>query len=223
MHFTPLAVLCGLVASAAAHFQLQFPPPRGPFVEDAEPTFCDGYPALANSTRTDFPLSGGFISINSEHPKWVLGVELSTVPQPTSFQNFSGAVPFFQVTGEGKYCFPVDFASSGISGLQHGSNITIQLVFDGGDGQLYQCADLTLRSGLTLSNTSSCTNATGDTVQTATGISFPSSSGAPAGSSSGSSGAPAPSQSSPSGAGLTYAVSGAAGIVSFVGALLAVL
>lgn len=25
---------------AAAHFQMQFPIPRGPFVEDDEPTFC---------------------------------------------------------------------------------------------------------------------------------------------------------------------------------------
>jgi hypothetical protein len=67
-----------------------------------------------------------------------VGVELSTLENPTSFQNFTEAVPFFQVKGEGSFCFPVDFAASGISGLQDGSNVTIQLIFDGGDGQLYQ-------------------------------------------------------------------------------------
>lgn len=73
-----------------AHFQVAFPGPRGPFVEDDEPNFCgmslynnqrdrstknwllstqDGFTQVTKN-RTEFPLSGGFFSFNSEHPKW---------------------------------------------------------------------------------------------------------------------------------------------------------
>lgn len=68
----------------------------------------------------------------------IVGVQLSTSENPTTFQDFSQAVPYFQVNGEGSFCFPVDFVAAGISGVQDGSNVTIQLIFDGGDGQLYQ-------------------------------------------------------------------------------------
>ena len=116
---------------------------------------ADGY-TTAVSNRTEFPLSGGFISLNSEHPVWAceclpfsplvrgvltlgaVGVQLSTLANPQSFQNFSAAVPFFQVTGEGLFCFPVDLASAGLDGVQDGANITLQFTFDGGDGELFQ-------------------------------------------------------------------------------------
>lgn len=67
-----------------------------------------------------------------------VGVEVSTLNNPTSFQNFTQAVPFFQVTGEGAFCWPVDLAASNISGLTDGANITIQVEFNGGDGNLFQ-------------------------------------------------------------------------------------
>ena len=48
------------------------------------------------------------------------------------------AVPFFETTGEGLFCIDLDLATSGISGVKDGANVTLQLIFDGGDGQLYQ-------------------------------------------------------------------------------------
>jgi hypothetical protein len=44
-------------------------------------------------------------------------------------------VQFFQQSGEGLYCFPIDLATAGISGVKDGANVTIQIVFD---GTLYQ-------------------------------------------------------------------------------------
>jgi len=157
---TSAATLAGLVSVASAHFQLQYPLPRGVFVEDNEPGFCDGY-TQAVSNRTVFPLSNGVISMNSEHPAWTVGVIISTAQNPTSFNDFNNsapAVPFFQTTGEGIACFEIDLLNSGISGLVDGANITIEVVFDGGDGQLYQCADLTLSSNITTPSdaTSTC-------------------------------------------------------------------
>ena len=40
MRVATAAFISGLLTVASAHFQLQYPPPRGVFVEDKEPTFC---------------------------------------------------------------------------------------------------------------------------------------------------------------------------------------
>ena len=40
MLFAPAVFMSGLVAVTSAHFQLQYPTPRGVFVEDNEVTFC---------------------------------------------------------------------------------------------------------------------------------------------------------------------------------------
>ncbi|KAI6007936.1 hypothetical protein EDC04DRAFT_925358 [Pisolithus marmoratus] len=164
-----LEILLPLVLSAVAnaHFQLQYPAPRGPFNVDQEPTFCDGY-TDAVSDRTVFPLANGVINLNSEHPQWTAGVVVSTKQDPTSFSDFNSssgyqmAVPWFQTSGEGQYCFPIDLATSGVSGIQDGANVTIQIVYDGGDGNLYQCADLTLSANATVlsSVASTCANVT---------------------------------------------------------------
>ncbi|KAF9229662.1 hypothetical protein BS17DRAFT_33107 [Gyrodon lividus] len=177
MRFTTITFVAVFATVANAHFQLQYPSPRGVFVEDQEPTFCDGYTdAVAN--RTVFPLSNGVINLNSEHPTWTVGVIVSTKADPTSFADFNSssgyqlAVPYFQQNGEGKYCFPIDLAQSNVSGIQDGANVTIQIIFDGGDGELYQCADLTLFANATVPTnaTSTCTNTT-STSPTATGTS----------------------------------------------------
>jgi hypothetical protein len=69
---------------------------------------------------------------------------LSTAPSPTSFDDFhtsSGAdqlvVNYFQGTGTSG-CVRVMPNAAGIPGIQNGSNVTLQMVFDGGDGKLYQ-------------------------------------------------------------------------------------
>ncbi|KAJ7139893.1 hypothetical protein C8R44DRAFT_765686 [Mycena epipterygia] len=151
-------VFASLIALANAHFQLQFPIPRGPFVEDNEPTFCDGYND-ETTNRTVFPLSNGFFSLNSEHTSWTAGVTLSTKANSTSFDDFSTIVPFFKLTGEGLFCIPLDLLATNATGLKDGQNVTLEIVFDGGDGELFQCADLTLSSTANISSSVACTNA----------------------------------------------------------------
>ncbi|KAG5648155.1 hypothetical protein DXG03_006109 [Asterophora parasitica] len=135
-------LVLALAAVVNAHFQLQYPPPRGVFVEDDEPNFCDGYKTPA-SNRSEFPLTGGFFTLNSEHPKWTAGVLVSGSQDPTSFSNFSQLVPFFQTEGEGIFCIPLDFsANANGTALKNGQNVTIQIVYSGGDGNLYQVRSL---------------------------------------------------------------------------------
>jgi len=69
---------------------------------------------------------------------------LSTAASPESFNDFhtaSGAdqlvVGYFKGTGTSG-CIRVMPNGAGIPGIQNGTNVTLQMVFDGGDGKLYQ-------------------------------------------------------------------------------------
>ncbi|KAG6829976.1 hypothetical protein H0H92_002781 [Tricholoma furcatifolium] len=81
-----------------------------------------------------------------------------------------GIVPFFETEGEGLFCFPFNLSAvtNVTSPLKSGENVTLQFVYDGGDGILYQCADLTLSDDATVPSNVSCTNATGSTTTSAT-------------------------------------------------------
>ncbi|KAL9715733.1 hypothetical protein Ac2012v2_000175 [Leucoagaricus gongylophorus] len=158
---TLLSALVSLVfvALVNAHFQIAFPPPRGSFVAAEEPTFCDGFTNVTTN-RTEFPLSGGFITLNSEHPHWSAAFYISNTTNPNSFNDFSQVNRFFQLDGEGSFCIPLDLAASNFTGLQNGQNITIQMLYDGGDGNLFQCSDITLTNNTSSISSVSCTNST---------------------------------------------------------------
>ncbi|KAI8995323.1 hypothetical protein BD414DRAFT_479208 [Trametes punicea] len=223
MRLTIAAFIPGLLTVVSAHFQLQYPAPRGPFVENQEPTFCDGYPDAVNN-RTVFPTSGGIFSLHSEHPNWTLGGIIATVQDPNTFTAFESngqfqfVVPFFATSGEGDFCFPIDLAAHNISGVKDGANVTLQLIYDGGDGQLYQCADLTLSDNATVPSSVSCTNATNAAVTPVSTTLAPiTTSSSPSG--SGSSATPS-STSNAASANVAIGVSGLAGIIGAVVALL---
>ncbi|KAI0082232.1 hypothetical protein K474DRAFT_1703238 [Panus rudis PR-1116 ss-1] len=175
MLFTTLALLSCAVASASAHFQLQYPPARGAFVANQEVNFY-GYTQAAEN-RTQFPLSGGFVSIDSHHPKYTVGIIVSTAQNPTSFDNFSTAVNFFSNESEGPLCFPINLNSTGIDGIRDGANVTIQVVFDGGDDKLYQCSDVTLSNNFTVPSNVTCSNSTESSHSSSSGAPAPTSSG----------------------------------------------
>ena len=69
---------------------------------------------------------------------YVVGVILSAARNPNNFANFTQAVDFFTYDTPGNFCFPVDLSVKNISGVQDGANVTVQLVYDAGDGRLYQ-------------------------------------------------------------------------------------
>ncbi|THH05100.1 hypothetical protein EW145_g5038 [Phellinidium pouzarii] len=151
---------------------MQFPVPRGVFVMTNEVNFCDGYND-AVSNRSEFPLGQGFISLNSEHPSWSADVLISIEQNPTNFsvfnQSLTGvelpfAVPIFKASGEGLACIAIDIGNLGIPGVGDGSNVTIQVQFNGGDGNLFQCADLTLSSSFTIPSDVNCTHLVSNTT-----------------------------------------------------------
>ena len=77
-------------------------------------------------------------------PLFTVGVQISTVANPDSFEDFhnsSGgdqlAVPYYESQGT-QGCVPVNIGALGLAGVTDGSNVTLQFVQDGSDGRLYQ-------------------------------------------------------------------------------------
>jgi hypothetical protein len=75
----------------------------------------------------------------------LVGAIISTAQNATSFDQFNNstggfqfAVPYFKVENNGTVCAPVNIGSLGLAGIKDGSNVTVQIVYQGGDGNLYQ-------------------------------------------------------------------------------------
>ncbi|RUS16109.1 hypothetical protein BC937DRAFT_91606 [Endogone sp. FLAS-F59071] len=159
-----VALLAALSASlVSAHYQLTYPAARG-FVEDQEPTApCGGFNSLQN--RTEFPISGGFLEIYSEHVKATFQINLvfSSNPQDSDFTAAdNSSVENTNVNNPGNICFPLSL--SGIAQAKNGTNATIQTIYNAGDGTLYQCADVVLVTNATGWNSSACINSTASSV-----------------------------------------------------------
>ncbi|KAG8920695.1 hypothetical protein FRC01_000637 [Tulasnella sp. 417] len=163
-----LGISTAFLTAVQAHFTLNHPPTRG-FDEDLEPEFCGGFPVADN--RTLFPLTGGLIDINSYHETAQFVTLISFSSDPQSFANFNTTAngqsipylkPYIQIQGTGEACYPVDVASLNIPGVQNGTNATIQIQFNGGDG-----SDLGrnfLYNTTTITGVSSDTGVSGATV-----------------------------------------------------------
>ncbi|KGB77594.2 hypothetical protein CNBG_3432 [Cryptococcus deuterogattii R265] len=152
-----------LIASTAlAHFTLDYPQSRG-FQDDIEGQFCGGFNTV--ETRQPFPLGSGPVQIDSHHTLATVVAFISTNSNPTSFNDFNTtsngtsiplASSIFQVA-QGERCFNIDLKSLNI-GLTNGSEVTLQVQYNGGDGNLYQCSDLVLIEGYEVPSNETCTN-----------------------------------------------------------------
>ncbi|KAK0465337.1 uncharacterized protein EV420DRAFT_1475491 [Desarmillaria tabescens] len=134
MQLAFIGLLAFWVGVTRAHFRLLYPAPRGVFVSDTEPDFCG---------------------------KWLYqraGVLLSTVRNPTSFDNFTSngeqqLVRYWaREANGGTFCIPLPLNSTGITGVEDGANVTIQ------------CADLTLSSSYEIPSNVTCSNTTTTTA-----------------------------------------------------------
>jgi len=166
MHYSALSVLALFAGAANAHFRLNFPAPRGPGTE-GELNFCAGY-TEATSNRTTFPLSGGFFTIKQNHAPWSGAVFISTEQNPNNFGAFNNTngeqfVRYWANTDvTGNLCIPLDLSQTNIPGVRDGANVTVQIAVIGGDGELFQCADLTLSNNYNIPKeiSDTCSNTT---------------------------------------------------------------
>jgi hypothetical protein len=132
-----IVLLLAAISSVQAHYQLTYPQSRG-FVDTNEPTApCGGFNTV-NTTRSQFPIKGGFLEINSEHVQYQYTVHLALNGNPTA-ADFTGSNTTV-ANGTNSFpeqaCLPVDLSS--VSGAVDGAVGTLQIVYNAGDGLLYQ-------------------------------------------------------------------------------------
>ncbi|OZJ04698.1 hypothetical protein BZG36_02534 [Bifiguratus adelaidae] len=176
-----------LTWTVSAHYQLTYPASRG-FIDTSEPTApCGGFNNV-NTTRFSFPLHNGFVVINSEHVQASIQMYLVIGNNPsTQAFNQNTTIDNLSIKQPGLNCLSANLAN--VTGAADGVNATIQLLFNAGDGILYQCADVTLSSSASL-NQSECPQLIGGSSN---------SSSSPSGSASASSGSASASPSGSSG------------------------
>jgi hypothetical protein len=126
------------VQAVLAHFTLDYPVTRG-FDETMEPTApCGGYNTVA-STRSQVPLSNAFVQITAEHTSYTYQVSVIVNNNPAT-ADFSTNQLVQVANGTRNYpqaaCLPLDLSKN--TAIKAGTNATIQIVFNGGDGSLYQ-------------------------------------------------------------------------------------
>ncbi|KAI9768957.1 MAG: hypothetical protein M1840_004553 [Geoglossum simile] len=155
MHSKLLTLLL-LPLLAAAHFELEYPKARG-FDEDKLTTFpCSGFPV--STARSDWPISGGKISLTMGHDQSLVQVLLGIGSNVGDEFNYV-LLPTIQEQGLGSFCITDLQLPKGLN-VTDGTNATIQVVTNGDpSGGLYNCADITFRTSVT--STASCVNNTG--------------------------------------------------------------
>lgn len=156
--------LLTLLPLSSAHFQLNWPASRGFAASNAANFPCGGFNDV-KTPRTDFPINGGPIQLNMEHPQTNVAVYIAIGNNPGSAFN-SVLRRQFAVEVLGSFCVGGVSLPSGLN-VSDGTLATIQVVSNGDpEGGLYQCADVTLRTA-TLSQSdynSHCTNQTNSKV-----------------------------------------------------------
>ncbi|KAK7204918.1 hypothetical protein BZA70DRAFT_278686 [Myxozyma melibiosi] len=160
MHFSTIAATLALSAAPAlAHFTLTFPESRGANHETQTSSPCGGKNSVVLPRSS---LDPGSVSIATTSSHAASGYEVNfcvgnDCVDADSF-NYTIVDPLL-INGSGNFCLPsIDFEGDFWDG--DSLNGTIQVIYLSDDGELYNCADVTL----TLSGDSSsslCVNATG--------------------------------------------------------------
>jgi hypothetical protein len=125
------------LSSVQAHYQLTYPQSRG-FIDTSEPIApCGGFNTV-NTTRAEFPLKNGFLEINSEHVQYqyTVNLALNSNPSAADFSSQNASVASGSNSFPQQACLPVDLSK--LSGAVDGTPATFQVVFNAGDGILYQ-------------------------------------------------------------------------------------
>ncbi|KAF9347342.1 hypothetical protein BGX26_001165 [Mortierella sp. AD094] len=148
-----------------AHFILDYPPSRG-FDDDAEPNApCGGFNAVPTN-RSMFPLTNGFVDIDSFHPSSTVTINVAIGANPAAADFTAAAASAIAINHPGHSCLSFNLTS--IPGAANNTNATIQLVYNGGDGPLYQCADVVLVTSAPGFDKTQCINDNGSPTSNTT-------------------------------------------------------
>ncbi|ESZ98377.1 hypothetical protein SBOR_1255 [Sclerotinia borealis F-4128] len=154
-----IAALLGLatiITQSSAHFLLNYPATYG-FNDDAEGTApCGGFSVAYDHNVTEFHVDGDSIAMTSTHPTttWLFR---AMVGDDTAAANWTNLIPTIQQTGLGDFCEPTITVPSTFAGNKG----VVNVVADGPDGLLYQCAAVSFVTGAATATPTACKNATG--------------------------------------------------------------
>ncbi|KAI7889243.1 uncharacterized protein EV154DRAFT_553271 [Mucor mucedo] len=154
-----VALLVCFQTLVSAHFTLTYPSSRG-FDDTKEATApCGGFDT-PSAQRVQIPLDGAFIEINSGHTSYTYIVNALAKNNPT-VADFSNTSSLVQVAQGGRAypqaaCLPLAF-----NDIKPNTNVTLQVVYNGGDGLLYQCVDAVVVDAAPSFNKTMCVNADG--------------------------------------------------------------
>ncbi|KAF8761820.1 Ctr copper transporter family [Rhizoctonia solani] len=172
MMMTRVFAMAAMAASAAAHFTLEWPRTRG-FDEDIENQFCGGFPNAG--PRSSFPLGASGVVIDSTHDTANVIVLVSFDANPQNITQFSNSsngaqlTSFVKLEKQGEACIPVNIQSLGLSNVSNGTNATIQIQYDGGDGNYVTLlSDFTAPSNVSCASSASGTTTSGGAAATST-------------------------------------------------------
>lgn len=102
-------------------------------------------------------LAKGFLTINSFHVTATVNINVVIGNNPTAADFTTAAstpANTTKVSHPGHSCLPLDLST--FKGAANNTNATIQLVYNGGDSPLYQCADVVLVTTAASFNQSQC-------------------------------------------------------------------
>ncbi|GAA6024405.1 hypothetical protein JCM10207_003404 [Rhodosporidiobolus poonsookiae] len=123
---------------------------------------CGGYNAEG---RTDYPISGGQISLAMQRDVYDMRIGYSLKSNPTSNDDFTNLLPNVTQQFIGTACFESPDLST--LGASIGDEISFQITYQAGQGNrtFYECADLTLVSadGFKATESFTCLNQTTST------------------------------------------------------------
>ncbi|CZT19970.1 uncharacterized protein RCC_05827 [Ramularia collo-cygni] len=146
--------LLGLATAslAAAHFQLKYP--AAGFDDDLEGTGpCGGVTPVVDSGSPEITVDQFAVQIFTSHPMGNFSFFATTnVAEP---YNFTEIVPSVKTTGAGDFCLTSISLPSDWAGKQG----ILQVVDQGPDGVLYQCAPVRFVEGANSTAGPSCKNA----------------------------------------------------------------
>ncbi|KAF9584732.1 hypothetical protein BGW38_005381 [Lunasporangiospora selenospora] len=169
MKFSSVASACLVLACAStvaqAHFELTYPATRG-FDEDKEPTGpCGGF-NTPSASRSEFPIQNGFMNINSGHVNYKATIQLVVNSNPSAADFTAAAAspvsspPTISNNHPNNACLQVGDLSK-VAGVADGVNATLQILYNGGDSPLYQCADVVLKTNPAGFDKTKCVNDNG--------------------------------------------------------------
>ncbi|KAL3460603.1 hypothetical protein BJX64DRAFT_300568 [Aspergillus heterothallicus] len=166
-HFLPLLSL-PLTPLAAAHFTLDYPPPRGSNTEEMV-TFPCGAFNTPSSNRTQISLSDPTFPLQLDMGHDQSAVEFLLAIGNNPGDNYNVTLRHtFRVEGLGGFCVPSIELTEEVLGVElvDGLNVTLQVQTDAHpSGGFYSCADLTLTSATVDPPADSvCSNNTGITA-----------------------------------------------------------